>query len=131
VIGYGSSGAFSDMSHPTLGRMNLEMSIAFEVFAIAAFVWASIDYNRFIKFWMLKPAPYTRGITIIFRLFFLACVIGGGWQLADSVTSSRQSAIFYLSTLGITGAWFVAFVLMLHFVEWMNQRKKTKPTMRQ
>jgi hypothetical protein len=31
------------MSHPTLGRMNLEMSIGFEVFAIAAFVWASIQ----------------------------------------------------------------------------------------
>jgi hypothetical protein len=118
------------MSHPTLGRMNLEMSIGFEVFAIAVFVWASIDYNRFIKFWMLKPAPYTRRIRVIFRLFFLACVIGGAWQLAVSVTSSRQSAIFYLSTLGIGGAWFVAFVLMLHLVEWMDRRKKTKQSVR-
>jgi hypothetical protein len=115
------------MGHPTLGRMNLEMSIGLEVFAIAAFAWASIDYNRFIKFWMLKPAPYTRRITVIFRLFFLACVIGGAWQLADSVSSSRQSAVFYLRALGIAGAWFVAFVLMTHLVEWMNRRKKTKP----
>jgi hypothetical protein len=110
--------------------MNLEMSIGFEVFAIAAFVWASIDYNRFIKFWMLRPAPYTRRVTVIFRLFFLACVIGGIWQLADSVTSLRPLVISYLSTLGIAGAWFVAFVLMLHLVEWMNRRKTTKPTMR-
>src|SRR5258708_31227805 len=52
------------------------------------------------------------------------------WQLADSVTSSRQSVIAYLSTLGMAGAWFVAFVLMLHLVEWMNRRKQTKPTVR-
>jgi len=84
------------MSHPTLGRMNLEMSIGFEAFAIAAFVWASIDYNRFIKFWMLKPAPYTQRITVIFRLFFLACVTGGTWQLWDSLTSSRQADVSYL-----------------------------------
>jgi hypothetical protein len=130
VIALWSAGVITDMSHPTLGRMNLEMSIGFEVFAIAAFVWASIDYNRFIKFWMLRPAPYTRRVTVIFRLFFLACVIGGVWQLADSVTSSRQSVISYLSTLGMAGAWFVAFVLMLHLVEWMNRRKETKPTVR-
>ncbi len=130
VIALWGAGAITDMSHPTLGRMNLEMSIGFEVFAIAAFVWASIDYNRFIKFWMLRPAPYTRRVTVIFRLFFLACVIGGVWQLADSVTSSRQSVIAYLSTLGMAGAWFVAFVLMLHLVEWMNRRKQTKPTVR-
>src|SRR5260370_11196879 len=43
------------MTDPTMARM----SIGFAVFAIAVFVWASIDYNRFIKFWMLRPAPYT------------------------------------------------------------------------
>jgi len=57
-------------------------------------------------------------------------VIGGIWQLAVSVTSLRQSAIFYLRTLGIAGAWFVAFVLVLHLVEWTNERKKSKPTVR-
>jgi len=48
--------------------MTLEMSIGFEVLAIAAFVWASIDYNRFVKFWMLRPAPYPRRVTVIFRV---------------------------------------------------------------
>src|SRR5258706_16389635 len=114
VIALWGAGAITDMSHPTLGRMNLEMSISFEVFAIAAFVWASIDYNRFIKFWMVRPAHYTWLVTVIFRLFFLTCVIGGVFQLAFIVTSSRQSVIAYLSTLGMAGAWFVAFILMLN-----------------
>jgi hypothetical protein len=118
------------MNHPTLGRMNLHMSIGFELFAIAVFVWASIDYNRFIKFWMLKPAPYTRRVMVIFRLFFLACVIGGAWQLADGLTASSQSALFYLQALGIAAVWFCVFVIMLHLVEWMHQRKATKPDVR-
>ena len=36
------------MTDPTIAKM----SIGFAVFAIAVFVWASIDYNRFIKFWI-------------------------------------------------------------------------------
>jgi len=80
VIALWGAGAITDMSHPTLGRMNLEMSIGFEVFAIAAFVWASIDYNRFIKFWMLRPAPYTRRVTVIFR-HCLPEHAGDGWRL--------------------------------------------------
>lgn len=102
------------------------MSIGFELFGIAVFVWASLAYNRFIKLWMLKPAPYARRVALIFRLFFLACVIGGVWQLVESVTSSRQSTIFYLQALRIAAVWFCIFVLMLRVVEWMNQRRARK-----
>ncbi|MBI3644442.1 MAG: hypothetical protein HY233_00515 [Acidobacteriales bacterium] len=98
------------------------MSIGFAVFAIAAFVWASIDYNRFIKFWMVGPAPYTRRVRIVFRLFFLACVVGGVWQLADTMAASRKPVTFYLGALLFAAAWFVVFFLMLHFVEWMTER---------
>jgi hypothetical protein len=118
------------MSHPTLGRMTLQMSIGFELFAIAVFVWASIDYNRFIKFWMLKPAPYTHRVTMIFRMFFLACVVGGIWQLADSLMGPRQSAFSYLMTLGIAAVWYCIFLGMLHLVEWMHQRRATNPRVR-
>jgi len=44
------------------------MSIGFAIFAIAVFVWASFDYNRFIKFWMLRSAPYTQRVSIFFSL---------------------------------------------------------------
>jgi hypothetical protein len=42
--------------------MNLEMSIGFEAFAIAVSVWASIDYNRFIKF--LRARQESIGLTV-------------------------------------------------------------------
>ena len=111
------------MSHSTLGGMNLQMSIGFELAATATFVWASIDYNRFIKFWMLRPAPYTHRVSAVFRLFFLACVVGGAWQFGDSLMSSRQSTVFYVQSLGIAAVWFCVFALMLHVVEWMNERR--------
>jgi hypothetical protein len=112
------------MTDPTLERM----SIGFNIFAVAAFVWASVDYNRFIKFWMLRPAPYTQRVKVIFRLFFLACVIGGVWQLADTIASFRKPAMFYLSALPFTIAWLVVFFLMLRAVEWMNVKWRARQT---
>lgn len=110
------------MTDPTMARM----SFGFAVFGIAVFVWASIDYNRFIKFWMLRPAPYTQRVRVAFRLFLLACVVGGVWHLVDVVAASRQPVMFYLSALPFAAAWFVVFFLMLHFVERMNRKWRMK-----
>jgi hypothetical protein len=103
-----------------------KMSIGFAVNAIVVFVWASIDYNRFIKFWMLRPAPYTQRVRILFRLFFLACVVGGVWQLADTISATQRPVMFYLSALPFAIAWFVVFFLLLHVVEWMNRKWRIK-----
>jgi hypothetical protein len=108
------------MTDITFGKM----SLAFEIFAIGVFVWASIDYNRFIKFWMLRPAPYTRRVQLVFRLFFLACVVGGVWQLAEDIAKSGKPVAFYLAALPFTIAWFVGFFCMLHFV-WLNRKRRT------
>jgi hypothetical protein len=43
-----------------------EMVLGFKASVIGVFTWASIDYNRFIKFWMLGPAPYTQRVSIAF-----------------------------------------------------------------
>lgn len=110
------------MSDPTLGMM----SIGLEACAIGVFVWASIDYNRFIKFWMLRTAPYSQRIKVAFRLFFLACVVGGVWRLAETMATSGRPAIFYLSALPFAAVEFVVFFLMLHVVERINQRRRIK-----
>jgi hypothetical protein len=116
------------MTDPTMARMGF----GFAVCGIAVFVWASIDYNRFIKFWMLRPAPYTQRVRVVFRLFFLACVVGGVWHLADTIPVSGTPLTFYSGALLFAVAWFVVFVLMLHFVEWMNRRWRIKqPQVRQ
>jgi hypothetical protein len=108
------------MTDPTLTRMNL----GFEMFAIAVFVWASIDYNRFIKFWVLKPAPYTSRVKIVFRIFFLACVIGGLWRLAEDFVRYGGSASLGLTALPITAAWLVVFYFMLRLVERMKAKRQ-------
>jgi hypothetical protein len=99
-----------------------KIRIGLELCGIAVFVWASIDYNRFSKFWMLRPAFYTQRARIIFRLFFLACVVGGAWELADTMAASGRPAWLYLSALPVAAAWFVVFFLMLHFVEWLKRK---------
>lgn len=110
------------MSDPFSEKMSLGLAVC----GIAIFVWASLDYNRFIKFWMCKPAPYTRRVSIAFRLFFLACVLGGIWHLASTMATFGRSAMFYLSALPFAAAWFVVFFLMLHLVEWMNRKRGIK-----
>jgi hypothetical protein len=85
------------------------MGTGFESFATGVFVWARIDYNRFIKFWMLRPAPYTRHVRLVFRLFFVACVLGGVWQIAGDIAKYGKPVVFCLTALPFTVAWFVVF----------------------
>jgi len=88
------------MSGPSMNNTTFtKMNIGFALFAVAVFVWASVDYNRFIKFWMLRPAPYTQRVKIVFRLFFLACVLGGVWHLVEIATTIGKPAFFYLNAL--------------------------------
>jgi len=108
------------MTDITFGKM----STGFEIFAIGVFVWASIDHDRFIKFWMLRPAPYTRRVRLIFRLFFAVCALGGVWQIAEDVAKSGRLVVFYVTALPFTVAWFVVFFCMLHFVEWLNRKRR-------
>jgi undecaprenyl pyrophosphate phosphatase UppP len=109
------------MSDPTFSKMNL----GFAVFAIAVFVWASIDYNRFIKFWMLRPAPYSQRVRSIFRVFFFACVVGGVSQLVKTMPAGKPASL-YLGSLLVAAVWFVVFFVMLRLVEWMNQKRRMK-----
>ena len=102
------------------------MDFGFALFAVAVFIWASIDYNRFIKFWMLRPAPYTQRVKVVFRVFFLACVIGGSWHLVEIRKTTGRPALTYLSALPFAAAWFVVFFLMLRVVEWMVRKQSMK-----
>ncbi len=101
----------------------LKMNIGFSIFAVGAFVWASIDYNRFIKFWMLRPAPYSTQVRIVFRLFFAVCVIGGVWHVVDLALASGLPAWSYIGTLPFVVAWFAVFYVMVRAVEWMNRKR--------
>ena len=110
------------MSDPNFANI----SMGFTAFGIAVFLWASIDYNRFIKFWMLRPAPYSQRVKITFRLFFLACVVGCVWQLVETITSSPRPALSYVRSLLFAAVWFAVYFLVLHVVEWMERRRSMK-----
>ena len=99
------------------------MNIGFAFFAVAVFVWAGVDYNRFIKFWMLRPAPYTQRVKVVFRLFFLACLVGGVRHLVEIGTTTGRPAFSYFSALPFAAVWFVVFFLMLRTVEWVARKR--------
>jgi hypothetical protein len=109
------------MIDPTVERMTLGLQVCM----IAVFGWASIDYNRFLKFWMVGPAT-SRSVRIIFRLFFLACVLGGLWQVVGTAIGSGKHAMFYLGALPFAAGWFVVFFIMLHGIERFNQKRRAK-----
>jgi succinate dehydrogenase hydrophobic anchor subunit len=71
------------------------------------FTWASIDYNRFIKFWMIRPAQYSKPVKIVFQSFFLLVVVGGLWRIIEDLPRPRQSVNFYLSAVLISMLWMV------------------------
>ncbi len=98
------------------------MNLGFLICAISVFVWASIDYNRFIKFWMVRPAPYSRRVLIFFRLFFLASVLGGLWQAVKTAIASARPVI-YLSSIPFAVGCFVVCFLMIHLAEWVNRKR--------
>ena len=110
------------MNDPFVEQLNL----GFLLSVVAVFVWASIDYNRFIKFWMLRPAPYSRRVIIICRVFFALCVLGGAQRLAETVIASRRPAMFYLGALLVAAASFAVLVIMVRSVERMNSRRRKK-----
>ena len=106
--------------------MHDPMDLGFEICATAVFVWASIDYNRFIKFYMIRPAPYSGRVLIIFRLFFLACVIGALWPVAETAIDSARPAMSILRAIPFAAGCFAVFFVMLHLVERMNRKRRTK-----
>jgi hypothetical protein len=101
----------------------LKMDIGFAICAVCTFAWASIDYNRFIKFWMRRPAPYSTRVRIAFRLFFAACVIGGSWQVVDGVITSGLPVRSYIGTLPFAVGWFAVVYVMVRAVERMNRKR--------
>lgn len=110
------------MSNPTFDRIHFAMFVAM----VAVFVWASIDYNRFIKFWMLRPAPYSWRVIVIFRVFFLACVVGALWQVVETALYSPKPAIFYLTALPLAVGCFIMYVLMINLVERTHSKWRAK-----
>lgn len=105
------------------GRQMEVASAGFKISAIAAFVWASFDYNRFIKFWMVRPAPYRKRIKVVFRLFFLACVVGGVWDLAETIAKSHQKLTSYVAALPFAAVSCLIFYLVVRVVERMAETR--------
>lgn len=93
------------------------LGLGFQAAEICLFIWASIDYNRFIKFWICKPAPYSKLVKIIFRSFFLLCVLGGVWQVAANLHDARPPADLYLHAILPFLISLTVIVLMVQIVE--------------
>lgn len=93
---------------------------------IAVFVWASFDYNRFIKFWLIRPVAYRPVLVMFFRMFFLACVVGGSWRVVMIAVELRKPTAFYLSVLPFAVAGFAVIFLMINLVERRSRRLRMK-----
>jgi hypothetical protein len=111
--------------------MNDPASFGFDLAVIGVFIWASIDPNRFIKFWIFRPAPYSWSVRLVFRLLFLAVAVGGLWGIAETIYGLKHSISFYLSAMlisvvvfGGTLLWFG--VLERHFPRRFGRQPRSR-----
>jgi hypothetical protein len=95
--------------------------------AIAAvYVWAIIDCDRLIKFFILRPGPYTKPVRVVFRLFFLTIAAGCIWGIVEEVHKSKHSTNYYLGALFVSVVVFGFIYLWLNVLEHSNLKWFTK-----
>ncbi len=102
------------------------LSLGFEAVGICLFIWASIDPNRFIKFWMRKPAPYSKLVQILFRSVFLLCVLGGVLEFASHLHDVRPAAELYVHTILTFAISLAVIFALVHIVEWTSSKIATR-----
>lgn len=105
---------------PQLDKLTLGFSIA----ALFMVAWWNLSWKRFMKFW-LKP-PYRRVTEIGFRLFFAANLVGALWYVVSQIIRVHRAPRDYLDVMGISAAWILVIILMVHFVEWQARRARTQ-----
>lgn len=106
------------MISPTLG----ELDLGFNLDGVGLFVWASADYNRLIKFWMLRPAPSSKPVRAAFRLIFFACVVGGLWQIGEDARHFGWSFHFCLIATLVCVVGMTAIFMMINLIEWVHRK---------
>ena len=98
------------MIGPASGGTNLGC-----IAAIAAvYIWAIIDCDRHIKFFIHRPGPYKKSVRVVSRLLFLAIASGCIWGIVEEVHKSKHSTNYYL------GALFVSIVVFGFIYLWLN-----------
>jgi hypothetical protein len=102
-----------------------EMDLGFLLAGFAWSLWWNIDWRRYIKFYVRNGPPYRRGVEIGFRVFFAACSLGAGYDLAGRLFQSIRPIKFYRDVLVVAGVWFIVIILAVKTMEWINSRRKS------
>jgi hypothetical protein len=94
-------------SDPTQYRLTLGFSFV----ALLISVWWTVDWKHCIRFWIRSDPPYSKLLTLGFRGFFLACLVGSSIQLVRAISERpptivdiEKAALYSLIGIGFFGA---------------------------
>jgi len=98
-------------------------------FSLAVFawtVWWNLDWRRFIKFYLIRNPNDHPWVSRGLRVFFALCSVGAADGLVHRLLQKAQPFRFYRESLAVAAAWFLAIILLVKTVEWMNTKLKSR-----
>ena len=104
------------------------MIIGFLMAAFAWTLWWNIDWKRFVKFYGIRGPSYHPWIKSGFRIFFALCSLGAAANLLRRLLERTRPNKFYWDALVVAAAWFIAIVMMVKTVEWLDSKRRARFT---
>lgn len=104
---------------PTLDRFNLGFSFAALLISLC---W-NLDWKHYIRYWIRRGPPYTRLVSVGFRAFFLACLVGSSIQVTRIILQKTRTFVD-LEKAGLYSLiWIGFFVIADMFFRWRLHAK--------
>jgi hypothetical protein len=107
------------------------MTTGFLLAGLAWTLWWNLDWRRFIKFYGVNNPSYHPWAARGLRVFFALCSLGAAGDLGHRLLQIPRPVQFYWDSFVVAAVWFVAIILLVKTVEWMNSKRKRRVTIPQ
>ena len=104
---------------PILDRFNLGFSFAALLISLC---W-NLDWKHYIRYWIRRGPPYTRLVSVGFRAFFLACLVGSSIQIARMILQKTRTFADFEKAALYSLIWIGFFGVVDLFFRWRSRGK--------
>jgi len=99
---------------PTNDRFQLGFSLAALLISLC---W-TLDWKHFIRYWVPSGPPYSRLVTVVFRGFFFACLVGSSIQFVRVISQKQRSIVDFEKAAVYSLFWLGFFAIIDLILRW-------------